>query len=116
MRRKGIFFRKRAGRFLLGGVVFITVITAGTAVVMCLWNALVPSIIGWSAITYWQAAGLIVLCRMLFGGFGKFGAPGYHRRHGHHFHGMSCREKREYIRSRIQREFGDRLTGEQTDE
>ncbi len=34
-----------------------------------LWNALIPSIFGWHTITFWQAVGLLVLCKMLFGGF-----------------------------------------------
>jgi len=37
---------------------------------MHLWNWLVPDIFGWSVITYWQAAGLLVLSKILFGGFG----------------------------------------------
>lgn len=38
--------------------------------VMLLWNALIPAIVGLPVITYWQALGLFVLCRLLFGGFG----------------------------------------------
>lgn len=38
--------------------------------VMFLWNTLVPAIIGLPMINYWQALGLFVLCRLLFGGFG----------------------------------------------
>jgi hypothetical protein len=38
-------------------------------VVMFLWNWLVPSITGWHAIGFGQAMGLLVLCRILFGGF-----------------------------------------------
>jgi hypothetical protein len=43
-------------------------------VVMSLWNWLIPGIIGWKAIDFWQALGLLVLSRILFGGFrGRFG-------------------------------------------
>jgi hypothetical protein len=38
--------------------------------VMLLWNALLPGIFGLSGINYWQAAGLLLLSRILFGGFG----------------------------------------------
>ncbi len=38
-------------------------------VVRELWNALVPNIFGWHTITFWQAIGLIVLSKILFGGF-----------------------------------------------
>lgn len=33
-----------------------------------LWNWLVPSIIGWRAITYWEAFGLFILSKLLFKG------------------------------------------------
>jgi len=42
-------------------------------VVMRLWNALLPPLFGGPAITRWQALGLLVLCRILFGGFGSGG-------------------------------------------
>jgi hypothetical protein len=37
--------------------------------VMWLWNTLVPQIFGWHTITFWQALGLLVLSKILFGGF-----------------------------------------------
>lgn len=44
-------------------------------VVMQLWNNLLPDIIHVSAINYWQAMGIFVLCKILFG-FGKGGGGG----------------------------------------
>ncbi|MBS1503638.1 MAG: hypothetical protein JST32_16330 [Bacteroidetes bacterium] len=44
-------------------------------VVMLLWNALMPVIFHLTVITYWQAAGLLILCKILFG-FGKGGPRG----------------------------------------
>jgi hypothetical protein len=38
-----------------------------------LWNHLVPSIIGLRAITFWEALGLLVLSRLLFGRGGDWG-------------------------------------------
>jgi len=39
-------------------------------VVMMLWNAVVPIVfVGGRVIDYWHALGLLVLCRILFGGF-----------------------------------------------
>lgn len=38
-------------------------------VVMALWNWLMPPIFGLHAITYWQAYGLLILSKILFGGF-----------------------------------------------
>ncbi|WP_407404473.1 hypothetical protein [Sodaliphilus sp.] len=49
--------------------------------VMLLWNWLMPSLFGLSELGYWQACGLLVLCKILFGGLG-----GHH--HGHHHHRM----------------------------
>lgn len=45
--------------------------------VMLLWNWLMPAIFGLKEITYWQAAGLVILARLLFGSYG-------HGKHGHH--------------------------------
>ncbi|MBC7570660.1 MAG: hypothetical protein H7319_13115 [Spirosoma sp.] len=42
-------------------------------VVMGLWNALLPDILGVSAITFWQALGLLLLSRILFGRYGGAG-------------------------------------------
>jgi len=42
------------------------------AIVMLLWNWVVPSIFGLTAISFWQALGLFALTRILFGGFGFF--------------------------------------------
>ncbi len=37
--------------------------------VMWLWNSILPSVIHVGTLTYWQALGLLVLCRILFGSF-----------------------------------------------
>jgi len=49
-------------------------------VVMGLWNSLTPAIFGWKAITFWQAVGLLILARLLLGGFrGRSGWSGHWR-------------------------------------
>jgi hypothetical protein len=45
-------------------------------VVLHLWNWLAPALFGWHPITFWQALGLLVLCRLLFGGLGSRGGSG----------------------------------------
>lgn len=40
-----------------------------TWIVMALWNSLLPDIIGVRAINFWQAMGILVLSKILFGGF-----------------------------------------------
>ena len=55
---------------ILGMVVFIAI---GGEIVLHLWNWLLPPLFGWRQITFWQALGLLALCRILFGGFGWHG-------------------------------------------
>jgi hypothetical protein len=45
----------------------------GGELVLHLWNWLLPPIFGWRQITFWQAFGILVLCRILFGGRGWHG-------------------------------------------
>ena len=108
-------------RRILGPFIFLAVFAAGAAVVMLLWNWLVPSIIGWSVVRFWQAAGLLLLCKILFGSFRKGGGMPFHRpdsrmrkfMHDRHeeihdkVKNMSKDERREYIRNYM---FGGRPT------
>ncbi len=55
---------------MLMGVVFIAL---GGYVVMRLWNWLLPSLFAWHMITFWQALGLLLLCRILFVRIGSSG-------------------------------------------
>ena len=52
---------------ILGMLLFVFI---GGEVVQLLWNWLLPTLFGWRPITFWQALGLLALCRILFGGFG----------------------------------------------
>jgi hypothetical protein len=53
----------------------------GGEVVMLLWNWLAPALFGLRQVTFWQALGLLALCRILFGGLGlSGGASGRSRR------------------------------------
>ena len=44
--------------------------------VKSLWNALMPPIFGWHMITFWQALGLLLLSRILFGSWSSGGNRG----------------------------------------
>lgn len=71
------------GFAILGiGLVFL----CGLAV-MLLWNWLMPDIFGLKRLTYWQAWGLLVLCHILFKGFGSG-----------HGGGRSDRKRRRHLR------------------
>ena len=50
---------------ILGILVFIFI---GGAIIMHLWNWLLPDLFGWPRIGFWQALGLLALCRILFSG------------------------------------------------
>jgi hypothetical protein len=52
--------------FAIVAMVIFTVI--GGELVLHLWNWLLPGLFGWRQITFWQALGLLALCRILFGG------------------------------------------------
>ena len=59
------------------GVTFVLVMCVVLGfVVKGLWNALMPGIFGGPQITYWQALGLLVLSKILFGGFHHHGHGG----------------------------------------
>jgi hypothetical protein len=74
--------RHRA-KFIFWPIFFLAAVAAMSAVVMLLWNAVVPGIFAAAPqIDYLHALGLLVLCRILFGGLRGHG--GWHRRmHGH---------------------------------
>lgn len=48
-------------------------VAAGGAAVMLLWNWLLPALFGWPVLSFWQALGILALCRILFGGSGPSG-------------------------------------------
>jgi hypothetical protein len=54
----------------VGVVIVLAAIAVFSAVVMVLWNALMPDIFGLPALNYWQSLGILVLSRILFGGMG----------------------------------------------
>ena len=62
--------------FVAGVVVFMAI---GGFVVRALWNWLLPPLFALPAITFWQALGLLALCRILFGGLSMRGDHGAHR-------------------------------------
>jgi hypothetical protein len=56
-------------------IAFVLFILLGGIVVQWLWNWLLPELFGLRRITFWQALGLLALCRILFGSFGRGGGP-----------------------------------------
>lgn len=71
MNRSKRNFRRHSLKFI---PIVILIVAALAGIVMLLWNAILPEVIHVSTITYWQSLGLLVLSRILFGGF-KPGPP-----------------------------------------
>lgn len=74
----------------------IAILLGVSLIVMTLWNTLIPVIFGLKVITYFQAMGLLVLSRILFGGFGfgkgpkRFAPPPFMRNN------MNAEEKEKF--------------------
>jgi len=94
-------------RFFWGIAGLLAMIAAFSVAAMFLWNALMPEIFGLPVLSYWQALGMVILARILFGGLGhgRFGS----RRRGGFLHDNPLREKwmkmsederKEFLRSR----------------
>jgi hypothetical protein len=65
-------------KFAVMAALFVTLLGL---IVMRLWNWLTPALFGWHVITFWQALGVLILSKILFGGFrGRPGPPFFWRR------------------------------------
>ena len=72
--------RHWVGKFFKVAVIGMGAIATVGFVVMLLWNALLPALFGSPALSYFQAVGLLILSRILVGGFRGWpgGGPGWH--------------------------------------
>jgi len=101
MEKNRLFKSDRWKMFLVRMIVLV----GFSAVVMLLWNLLIPEIFGLKVITFWQAAGLFILSRILFSSF--WGGGNHHHHRMNDFHGdnpmhekwmkMSEEERIEFI-------------------
>jgi len=91
----------RGLRLLLVGAAAVAVFGL---VVMTLWNWLVPDLFGWRPIGFGQALGLLILTRLLFGGFR--GGPGHRLRWRHR-----VRERWEQMTPEERERFREGLRG-----
>jgi len=83
------YSENRGKKFWIRRAIFIPIaIVAGVfifgSLVMFLWNSILPAVLGVSIITFWQALGILVLSKILFGGFR--GGHGHHHK-AHEWHG-----------------------------
>jgi len=89
---------------------FATVAVAAAGfVVMSLWNILMPGLFAVPSISFWQALGLLVLSKILFGGFRPHGGggPRWRRRMMERWEGMTP-EEREKFKQGMRRGCGPR--------
>jgi hypothetical protein len=94
---------KRKWIFVLAPIGIVVFMIVGGEVVMHLWNWLLPAMFGWRQVTFWQALGLLVLCRILFGRLGG------HRPGGGRWRGWQrmTPEEREKFRQGMRSRCGD---------
>jgi hypothetical protein len=94
MRR--LFYRRR---FIFIPIVVVAVLALAGFVVMNLWNWLIPAIFHLGVITFWQALGIFVLCKILFGHKGHRmhrSGPWMRQRMEERFRNMSSEEKEKF--------------------
>ncbi len=65
-------WKKRIPLFILIGALAIFIFGS---VVMLLWNNVLTPVLHVSTVTFWQALGILVLSKILFGSFGKGAGP-----------------------------------------
>jgi len=92
MRKRWYFVAPAA---IVGIVLFIFL---GGELVMYLWNWLLPALFGWRVITFWQAIGILALCRILFGRIGGrgFRGSGFRGRMGERWGRMTPEEREKF--------------------
>ena len=87
----------------VAAIVTVVATVLGFAV-MGLWNWLAPATFGARTITFWQALGILVLCKILFGGFpGRPGRRGHWRDRMHERWSRMSPEERERFRQGLRR-------------
>jgi uncharacterized membrane protein len=95
----------------LGFLVLAAVLLVGVSlVVMSLWNWLGPTLFGWPLINPIQAAGLLILCRILFGNFLGRGGMHWRRSFAERWEQMSPEERKRFrtgMRGRCSRKAPD---------
>ncbi len=112
--------RHRALKMVGIGILVIALFFALGYVVMALWNGLMPPIFGLHTITYWQAYGLLILSKILFGGFrgggGRCsGRNDWRNRMAERWEKMTPEEREKFSQSMRGRWCGVPRTGPETE-
>ena len=80
------------------GLIAVVAATVLGFLVMTLWNRLAPAVLGLRTITFWQALGILILSKILFGGFRGRPGPGGHwrRRMSERWQHMTPEEREKF--------------------
>jgi len=100
----------RRFRFLIP-LFILAFLALASGAVYGLWNGVLTDVLGVKTISYWQALGILVLAKILFGGFpgrggGGFGPSWRRRRMMERWESLSP-EQREQMRADMRQRFGD---------
>ncbi|MGA7539637.1 MAG: hypothetical protein WBW93_12820 [Steroidobacteraceae bacterium] len=97
---------RRRLRWVMKGISFAAIMIVGLAVlswvVMLLWNALLPQLLHVPPLRYLQAAGVLILSRILFGGLRAHRGPWRHRAWRERWESLTP-EERERLREKYGR-------------
>jgi hypothetical protein len=107
-----IYRRGSRKLFVILPLVILAAAVLGFAV-MNLWNFVVPAVFGGRIITFWQGLGLLVLSRILFGGFFRRGGFGDRQRARRAIWERMTPEEREKFRAGMRHRCGGRGPNEE---
>lgn len=114
---KGRFVKERIPLIILG---VLAVITLVTFIVMGLWNSILVPVLSIHTINFWQALGILVLSKILFGGFHGRGKWGRHRDDPNHLWKKEMMSKWKTMspeeRDKFKQEWKDRCRGWRSEE
>jgi len=101
--------RSKGGKIFMILICVAAFISLFSYIVMALWNGILPNVLHVQTITFWQAMGILVLSKILFGGFGGWGGRKHEwkRKMQEKWQHMSP-EEREKFRDALKSRFGNR--------
>lgn len=99
--------RKAKGFLIVFAVLAMFFLIA--AIVMLLWNAILPDVTGVKSINFWQASGILLLSKILFGGFkgGKQKFRNWKERSCSSNPEDFTEEEREVFKQKLKERFGN---------
>jgi Ca2+/H+ antiporter, TMEM165/GDT1 family len=106
---------RRIKKVVKVAVIAVMAATAFGFLVMSLWNWLAPAVFGLHTITFWQALGILILSKILFGGFhGRPGGGHWRHRMGGRWQEMTPEEREKFRQGMISRCGGAGPLAEET--